>query len=114
MSSVLESAFYLSQNMMDVVQLLVRFMAIDNVCFMDHFCLSDVYVQYVSSFVMIAFRMHVYTFAEMLLLFLLLETFFSSRLCIHYGVFAKVIKMYLTLLVFLNALAWYQLYFLLT
>lgn len=70
-----------------------------------YFCLSDTYVQYVSSFIMIAFRIHVYTFAETLLLFFLLETFFDSRLCVHEFSLAKVIKMYLTFLVVLNILA---------
>lgn len=70
-----------------------------------YFCLSDVYVQYVSSFITIAFRIHVYTFAETLLLFFLLETFLDSRLCIHEFSLAKVIKMYLTVLVVLNTLA---------
>lgn len=77
----------------------------------SYFCLSDVYVKYASSFIMIAFGIHVYTFVEALLLFFLLETFFNSRLCIHEFSLVKVIKMYLTFLVFLNALAWYQLYF---
>lgn len=71
----------------------------------SYFCLSVVYVQYVSSFIMIAFRIHVYTFAETLLLFFLLKTFFNSRHCIREVSLAKVIKIYLTSLIFLNALA---------
>lgn len=53
------------------------------------------------SFSIHAFSIHVYTFAETLLLFFLLESFFFNiRLCIHEFSLAKVIKMHLMFSVF--------------
>lgn len=57
---------------MDVLQLLVRVIAVDDVCFMDHFlCLSDFFLMCdVSSFITISFKICVYVFAETRPLFL--------------------------------------------
>lgn len=77
MSSALETVFHLPLDVMDVVQLLVSFMAADDVRFTDHIFVFQLF-KYSMFPHSIAFSIHVYTFAETLLLFFLLESFFST------------------------------------
>lgn len=56
--------------MIDVVQLLVRFMAAADVHFMDHIFVFQMFIYNFSSFILIALRTLVYIYAETLMPFL--------------------------------------------
>lgn len=113
--SLLESIFYLPLNVMNVVQLLFRFIVIDDVCFMDHIFVFQMFMYNMFPH---SLWLHLGYMLRHLLkhccFSFLLETFFNGRICINEFSLAKVIKMYLTFLVLLNALAWDQLCFWLT
>lgn len=105
------SLFYLPLHVMNVVQLLFRFIVIDDVCFMDHIFVFQMFMY--NMFPHSLWIHHLGYMLRHLLKYccfsILLETFFNNAICIHEIFLAKVIKMYLTFLVLLNTLAWDQL-----